>query len=106
MNFSNRTVMVTGASGNLGRAVTAAFTALGANVALLDRRRESLERTYGAEHERRLFLIADRFDQDQVNAAVAKALEGFARIDVLCNIAGGFRMGEPVCGGDPAVKCD
>ncbi len=96
MNFSNRTVMVTGASGNLGRAVVAAFTELGANLALVDRRRENLERTFGAQNERRLFLIANLLDQEQVNAAVTKTRECFTRIDVLCNIAGGFRMGEPV----------
>lgn len=96
MNFSNRTVMVTGASGNLGRAVATTFADLGANLVLMDRHREHLERAFGAEGERRLFLIADLLDQEQVNAAVAKARERFARIDVLCNIAGGFRMGEPV----------
>ncbi|MBK8742288.1 MAG: SDR family NAD(P)-dependent oxidoreductase [Betaproteobacteria bacterium] len=96
MNFSNRTVLVTGASGNLGRAVAAAFAELGANIALVDRRRESLERTYGAENDRRLFVTADLLDQDQVSAAVASVMARYARIDVLCNIAGGFRMGAPV----------
>lgn len=96
MTFSNRTVMVTGASGNLGRAVATAFADLGANLALVDRRRENLERSFGAENERRLFLIANLLEQEQVNAAVKKTMERFARIDVLCNIAGGFRMGEPV----------
>ena len=96
MNFSGKTVMVTGASGNLGRAVVAAFSGSGANVALVDRRREKLEHTFGAENERRLFLVADLLDQAQLSAAVTRTTERFARIDVLCNIAGGFRMGEPV----------
>ena len=96
MNFSNRTVLVTGASGNLGRAVAAAFTEQGANLALVDRRREKLEQTFGTENERRLFVTADLLDQEQVNAAVASVIARYARIDVLCNIAGGFRMGAPV----------
>ena len=96
MNFSNRTVLVTGASGNLGRAVAAAFTEQGANLALVDRRREKLEQTFGTENERRLFVTADLLDQDQVSAAVASVMARCARIDVLCNIAGGFRMGAPV----------
>jgi len=33
---------------------------------------------------------------ESVASAVGKALERFGRIDVLCNIAGGFRMGPPV----------
>ena len=96
MNFSNRTVLVTGASGNLGRAVAAAFTEQGANLALVDRRREKLEQTFGTENERRLFVTADLLDPEQVNAAVASVIARYARIDVLCNIAGGFRMGAPV----------
>ena len=96
MNFSGKTVLVTGASGNLGRAVVAAFSGFGANVALVDRRRENLERSFGPENERRLFLVADLLDQAQVSAAAAKTRERFARVDVLCNIAGGFRMGEQV----------
>ncbi len=96
MNFSNRTVLVTGASGNLGRAVAAAFAEQGANLVLVDRRREKLEQTFGAENDRRLFVTADLLDQEQVNAAVASVIARYARIDVLCNIAGGFRMGAPV----------
>ena len=96
MTFSNRTVMVTGAAGNLGRAVARAFADLGANLALIDRHLEHLKRAFGVESERQLFLPTDLLDQEQVHAAARKAIERFKRIDVLCNIAGGFRMGEPV----------
>jgi NAD(P)-dependent dehydrogenase (short-subunit alcohol dehydrogenase family) len=88
--------MVTGASGNLGRALAKAFADLGADLALVGSRRESLEQAFGSENERRLFLAADLLDQHQVDAAVKKTVERFKRIDVLCNIAGGFRMGAPV----------
>jgi NAD(P)-dependent dehydrogenase (short-subunit alcohol dehydrogenase family) len=88
--------MVTGANGNLGRAIAKAFADLGANLALFGSRRESLERAFGSEDEHRLFLAADLLDQEQVDAAVKKTIERFKRIDVLCNIAGGFRMGAPV----------
>lgn len=40
MNFNDRTVIVTGAAGNLGRAVANTFEALGANLVLVDLRRE------------------------------------------------------------------
>lgn len=90
--------MITGASGNLGRAVATAFIAQGANVGLIDRKREKLERTFGAENAQTFFVIADLLDQRQVTAAAASIRERYGRIDVLCNIAGGFRMGEPVHG--------
>jgi NAD(P)-dependent dehydrogenase (short-subunit alcohol dehydrogenase family) len=89
-------VLVTGATGNLGRAVAAAFADRGANLVLVDRSREHLEAAFGAQKERCLLMPTDLLDQAQVNAAVQAAMERFRRIDVLCNIAGGFRMGEPV----------
>ncbi len=69
--------MLTGAAGNLGRVVAKAFADSGANVVPVD-------------------LPTNLLDQAQVDAVVAKALREFKRIDVLCNIAGGFRMGKPV----------
>ena len=96
MTFSNRTVLVTGAAGNLGRVVANAFAERGANLVLVDLRRDSLERAFGTEDERRLLLPTNLLNQEQVDAAVKKAVQRFKRIDVLCNLGGGFRMGEPV----------
>lgn len=90
------TVMITGASGNLGRAVAAAFEANGAQVALVDRQRDRLERHYGIETAQRLYLVADLTHPDALQAAARSAMDRFGGIDVLCNIAGGFRMGPPV----------
>ena len=91
MQFTDRTVMITGASGNLGRAVAEAFAGLGANLALLDVKRGALK-----DDPRRVFLEANLLDAESARAATQKALQRFGRIDVQCNIAGGFRMGAPV----------
>ena len=96
MTFANRTVVITGAAGNLGRAVAKAFAELGANLALVDLRQESLARAFDAQNVRQLLLPADLMRQEELDAAVKKAAQRFERIDVLCNIAGGFRMGAPV----------
>jgi len=90
------TVMITGASGNLGRAVAAAFEAAGAQVALVDRQRERLEKLYGIESAQRQYLAADLTQAEGMLAAAKATMDRFGRIDVLCNIAGGFRMGPPV----------
>ncbi len=90
------TVMVTGAAGNLGRAVAAAFAERGANLVLVDARVERLAAAFGTGNERSALAPTDLLDQAQVNATVAAAIRRFGRIDILCNIAGGFRMGEPV----------
>ncbi|HEY7242101.1 MAG TPA: SDR family oxidoreductase [Burkholderiales bacterium] len=91
MPFTDRTVVITGASGNLGRSVAKAFAELNARLALLDLRRGDLQ-----DGPNQVFLEADLLNPESVGAAVGKTLERFGRIDVLCNIAGGFRMGSPV----------
>jgi NAD(P)-dependent dehydrogenase (short-subunit alcohol dehydrogenase family) len=96
MEFKERTVMVTGAAGHLGRAVATAFAECGVNLVLVDRQREALQKAFGGEDERRLFVPTNLLEQREVDAAVGEALARFERIDVLCNIAGGFRMGEAV----------
>jgi len=96
MSFDKQTVLVTGAAGNLGRAVADAFFERGANLALVGRRREELANVYGGENERRLFVTADLLDTAAVEAAVKTVSARFGSIDVLCNVAGGFRMGPPV----------
>jgi NAD(P)-dependent dehydrogenase (short-subunit alcohol dehydrogenase family) len=96
MDTKHRTVVVTGAAGNLGRAVANAFAALGANLVLIDLKHEALETVYGLENAQRLFAATNLLEQAQVNQAAAAAMQRFGSIDVLCNLAGGFRMGEAV----------
>lgn len=96
MTFRNRTVLVTGAAGQLGHAVSQAFARQGANLVLLGRTQAALTAVFGAESEARLFVAADLLDQAQVDEAVAQGVGRFGRIDVLCNIAGGFTMGDKV----------
>src|SRR5947208_14781339 len=86
-----RTVMLTGAAGNLGRALAKAFTSAGDNLVLLDVKRGNL---HDGDHQ--FFVATDLLDPASVQAAVDQAMQRYKRIDVLCNIAGGFRMGAPV----------
>lgn len=96
MSFKGQTVMLTGAAGNLGQAVAAAFAARGARLVLLARQVNELQVVFGEEGPERLYVATDLLDAQQVAAALASALTRFGRIDVLCNLAGGFRMGQPV----------
>jgi NAD(P)-dependent dehydrogenase (short-subunit alcohol dehydrogenase family) len=96
MSLRNRTVIVTGAAGNLGAAVANAFSDLGENLVLVDLKREGLEKVFGAENDHRLFAPANLLEMAEANAVAQAALARFGQIDVLCNIAGGFRMGETV----------
>lgn len=94
-DFAGRVVVVTGAAGNLGRAVAQAFGQRGARLVLVDVSREALEAAYDESAER-LLVPADLVDRKAVDAMVAAALARFGRIDALCNIAGGFAMGSAV----------
>jgi NAD(P)-dependent dehydrogenase (short-subunit alcohol dehydrogenase family) len=96
MRFDGQVAMITGAAGNLGRATAAAFAAAGARLALLDLDKRALEAAHGPESDTRLPVAADLGSDASVATAVANAHARFGRIHVLCNIAGGFRMGPPV----------
>jgi len=93
---SKRTVMITGAAGNLGRAVAAAFAAQGAQLALLDVTEAALDGAYPGESGGRLKLAVDLMDPAAVETAVGRVAGELGGPQVLCALVGGFHMGEPV----------
>lgn len=96
MDFENRTIVITGAAGNLGRAAAVAFAERGANLALLDHNRNMLNKTFSDASDTRMTVAVDLLDREALEGAVRQVIARFGRIDVLCNIAGGFRMGDAV----------
>lgn len=98
-DFSDRVVMVTGAAGNLGRAVARAFQAAGAKLVLVDRAADRLQRLFPDLVDSPNYFLAtsvDMTDADAVEAMVDEAVKRFGRVDVLANTVGGFRAGTPV----------
>jgi NAD(P)-dependent dehydrogenase (short-subunit alcohol dehydrogenase family) len=99
MQDSNgRVIIVTGAAGNLGRAVALAFAAQGARLALVDRDQQALESAVQAlpPGSEAAAYPADLMAPDSVAAMAAAVAGRFGRVDVLANIAGGFTMGPPI----------
>ena len=96
MSFGNQTVVITGAAGNLGHAVAAAFAAASANLVLLDLNEDALKKTPTTGAGDVLRQRVDLSDAASIAAAVNAAVARFGRIDALCNLAGGFHMGEKV----------
>ncbi len=89
-------VMITGAAGNLGRAVAASFATAGARLILVDTRLTSLQAAFpNASPDWRLVDV-DLSDQKMTDTRLGAAISEVGSIDVLCAIAGAFRMGEPV----------
>src|SRR5512140_424256 len=97
-------VLVTGASGPLGRVVAARFAAEGARLALVGRDRENLEvvaTSAGLVADAWLPIVAELTDP-QAARAVARAVEDrFGRIDVLVHLVGGWVGGTAVVDLDP-----
>ena len=94
--MNGKVVIVTGASGALGKVVVEVALARGARVAGID---------HGASHvpataERIEFGGVDLSDPAQAKKAIDAAAAHFGELDVLINIAGGFAF-ETVAEGDP-----
>jgi 3-oxoacyl-[acyl-carrier protein] reductase len=88
MGLHGRTVIVTGASGGLGRTIARAFAAEGAHVVVtyLGSRAEA-EKLAGEMGDRALPIRYDMAEPDAAPALVAAAREWTGRIDVLVNNA-------------------
>ena len=94
--LSGRIALVTGAAGNLGQAVARALAAAGASLVLCDIDAGALAKTVPPVSPAPLLLPVNLLDAADVARAAQAALAHAGRIDILCNIAGGFTMGDPV----------
>jgi NAD(P)-dependent dehydrogenase (short-subunit alcohol dehydrogenase family) len=96
MTAENRVALITGAAGSLGRAVAAAFARVGVKLVLLDVNPAHLSSAYGKDDDTHHLAAADLTKPAEIATVVDGGIARFGRIDILCNIAGGFRMGEKV----------
>jgi NAD(P)-dependent dehydrogenase (short-subunit alcohol dehydrogenase family) len=96
-SLSGKVAVITGAAGNLGRALAQTFAAAGAKVALVDRGEAALTaaRNLPAGAESAVFAV-DLLQADAVAALADQVVERFGGVDILANIAGGFTMGPPL----------
>ena len=95
MSADRPVVLITGAAGQLGTAVAAHFAQRGGRLLLLDRDAKALQAHAGALGDA-VVIEADLLNREQVAARVDAAVAKAGRVQVLCHLAGGFHMGEPV----------
>src|SRR5438045_9599380 len=87
LGLKGRTAIVCGASSGMGLAVAETLAAEGANVTMLARRRDVLERE--ADRIGALAVRGDVTLPQDLERAVAKTLEAFAGLDILVWNGGG-----------------
>jgi len=95
----DRVVLISGATGALGSAVTRTFAHTAASLVLTGRSEDKLERlsTETDLPEERIFTVAaDATQAEEVEKLVDTTVARFGRLDVLLNTAGGWRGGAPV----------
>ncbi len=100
MTEEPKRIVISGAAGALGAAVAQAFADAGGHVALLDRAADAkgLDKKLGAPH---FFLgNVDLADPSQAQRALDSVVSRLGGVDVLVNVAGGFRW-ETVADGKP-----
>jgi NAD(P)-dependent dehydrogenase (short-subunit alcohol dehydrogenase family) len=95
-------VVITGAFGALGSAVARSFAARGARLALLDLAPAPARPLEGLGEDVLLLGGVDLADTEATRRAMAAVAMRFGGIDVLVNVAGGFRW-ERLEEGDPAT---
>jgi NAD(P)-dependent dehydrogenase (short-subunit alcohol dehydrogenase family) len=94
--FTGRVVLITGASGGLGAAVTSAFADAGATVAAVSRAGTAAARGHFA-------VSADLTKPEQAAKAAEEVRARFGSIDALLHLVGGFEGGTPVAATADAV---
>ena len=100
-DFERHSVVVTGATGNLGNAVVRAYLEAGAHVAIpvretakADALRGSLGPLVGTDADPTLLVLeADLGERASMDAFVERVMRAWGRLDVLANLAGGFGTG-------------
>ena len=91
-DFTNKTVVVTGGNGVLGRDMVSALVGCGANVAILDRNTElpvEFEKSLNDQIGKYIVLDCDVMSREVLNTVATKVQTKFGKIDILINGAGG-----------------
>lgn len=95
--WQDKTVLITGGSSGLGRALADAFAAAGSRLALIGLEAEAVQAAAGELQARGtevLPLPSDITRPDEVEGAMAATLDRFGQLDVLVNCAGRSMRGK------------
>jgi NADP-dependent 3-hydroxy acid dehydrogenase YdfG len=103
--MTDRVVLITGATGGLGRVVTRTFADEGAHLALTgtdEGRLRALATDLALDADRWMPVVVDLRDRDAARDALAATEAALGRIDVVLHLVGGYLGGTPIAELDPA----
>ncbi|HEY5251402.1 MAG TPA: SDR family oxidoreductase [Acidimicrobiales bacterium] len=89
LDCTGKVVVVTGGSRGVGRGITEAFLAAGADVVICGRKEPEASALPAHQGRSAVFFPADVRDAEQAADVVARTTDRFGRLDVLVNNAGG-----------------
>ena len=89
LDFSGKTVIVTGGTRGLGRVISESFLDAGANVVMCARNAPEKPIFSELNNNEAVFFETDVRNPDQVESLISEVVQKFGRIDVLVNNAGG-----------------
>lgn len=101
--MNNRVVVISGATGGLGRVTARIFGEQGASLALLSTSQDkldSLARELDLPSERVLARAADLLDPDAVRDAAEAVTAKFGRVEALIHLVGGWTGGKTIAESD------
>ena len=101
MNVAGKTVVITGASRGIGAEAARVFAAAGANVALIARSSDAIEKLATEIGTQAIALTCDVASYASVEDAIAKAKETFGSVDILINNAGVIEPISHLASADP-----
>ena len=93
--LNGKVAFITGANSGVGQKTAELFLKEGAKLALLDRNNDWME-GFAAAHEDVIAFHVDLKVEADVKASIAKTIEVYGKLDVLCNIAGMFDFFRPI----------
>jgi NAD(P)-dependent dehydrogenase (short-subunit alcohol dehydrogenase family) len=91
-NFAGKSVLVTGATSGIGRAVALRFAEGGADVIAIGRNQQALDQLK-EEIDKLVVINADVTKPEEMQPAVAQAIDAFGHLDVVVNAAGHISSG-------------
>ena len=88
MDFTGKTVVVTGSARGIGRAIAERFAAQGANVVISDLSEEDVNKTASEISGNAIGVKANVTNASDIEQLFEKTIEKFGRVDVVVNNAG------------------